>query len=116
MPFTVENGTGVTGANSYVSVAYADAYFTDRANGAWAANENKEGCLISATDYIEKVFARRFIGEMANAAFSLSWPRNGADPYASNVIPDRLMKAACEYALRAINGKLMPDPVYQDSG
>lgn len=119
MAFTVEDGTIVAGANSYTTIAYADAYFEDRDNTVWAVvvdDADKEGYLIRATDYIESVYGRRFIGEMVETDQPLSWPRTDADPYADDVIPDRLQKAACEYALRAIDGPLMPDPAIDATG
>jgi hypothetical protein len=119
MAFLVEDGTGVTGANSYASVAFADAYFEERDNAVWAAiveDGDKEGYLIRATDYIENVFGRRFLGEMVATDQALSWPRYYASPYASDSIPLRLQKATAEYALRAIDGPLMPDPTVDASG
>ena len=36
--FIVEDGTGIADANSYVSIQWADDYFTDRGgNSTWAA-------------------------------------------------------------------------------
>lgn len=119
MAFTVEDGTGVAGANSYTTVAFADAYFLDRDNSVWAAiadDADKEGYLIRATDYIEAVFGRRFLGEMAVYTNALSWPRINVENIAENEIPLRLQKAAAEYALRAIDGPLMPDPKVDDTG
>lgn len=119
MPFTVEDGTGVTGANSYASIAFADAYFEERDNAVWAAivdDGDKEGYLIRATDYIENFFGRRFIGEMVSTDQALSWPRTDADPYPSTSIPLRLQKATAEYALRAIDGPLAPDPLVGAEG
>ena len=53
MAFTVEDGTGVAGANSLVDVAFADEYFADRGNTVWAAltEEQKQSALILASDY-----------------------------------------------------------------
>ena len=119
MAFTVEDGTGVANANSYASVEFADAYFADRGNAVWAAiadPADKQGYLVRATDYIENIYARRFIGDMVSTAQALSWPRVNADPYTSNVIPLTLQKAAVEYALRAIDGPLMPDPKVDPTG
>ena len=35
--FIVEDGTNVENANAYVTLEYADAYFTDRGNDSWLA-------------------------------------------------------------------------------
>jgi hypothetical protein len=119
MAFTVEGGTGVTGANSYASVEYADAYFAERGNEVWAAiaaDADKEVLLIRATDYIESIFSRRFIGEMVATDQALSWPRTDAGSYPDDSIPIVLLKATSEYALRANDGPLMPDPTMDASG
>ncbi len=119
MAFVVEDGSGVTGANSYASVEFADAYFGDRGNAVWDAIADltdKEKYLIQATDYIEAVYARRFMGEMVATDQALSWPRYYADPHLYTSIPLRLQKATCEYALRAIDGPLLPDPKIDPTG
>lgn len=123
MAFVVEDGTGVAGANSYVSVAYADEYFADRGRTDWAGTDAvKQGKLIEATDYIETLYARRFIGEMADPAQPLSWPRTGTGDYldvafADDEIPEVLKKACCQYAIQALlKGPLLPAPEVQASG
>ena len=123
MAFTVEDGTGVTGANSYVTVAYADAFFADRGNAAWAALANdaaKQPLLVQATDYTEVLYARRYIGEMT-PTYPLSWPRTDTGDwldtaYADDEIPDVLKRAICLYAVEAISGPLMPTPAIDDTG
>lgn len=119
MAFIVEDGTGVAGANSYATVAFADAYFEERGNAVWAAvpdDPTKEKYLVQATDYIENIFGRRFLGEMMETDQALSWPRSYADPYPEDSVPIRLQKACSEYALRAIDGPLMPDPQVDPTG
>lgn len=126
MPFTVEDGTGVAGANSYVSAEYAADYFSLRNKTDWPAIPANlaqvQGLLIEATDYIEAIYARRFIGEMADPAQALSWPRIDTGDYldvayADDVIPDVLKRACCQYAYQALlGGPLMPTPEVQASG
>lgn len=36
MAFVVEDGSGIANANAYITVAYADEYFSDRGNADWA--------------------------------------------------------------------------------
>lgn len=113
MAFVVEDGTGVAGANSYTSVEFADAYFDERGNTVWASitdPADKEKLLVQATDYIELIYGRRFIGDMASIGQSLSWPRSSAAGYLATAIPLNLQKATAEYALRANEGPLLPDP------
>ena len=68
MTLIVENGTGILKANSYVGLAYAQTYLTDRGRNVapWstATRADKEVALIKATDYIDKRFNLRFLGEL----------------------------------------------------
>lgn len=117
MAFTPEDGTGVVGANSYTTVAYADAYFADRGNVAWSGEDDvKQQWLIQATDYVEGRFKRRFIGYQLTQTQGLHFPAKHAWPYDENVVPDPLQKAICEYAVRVQNGQLAPDPTIDSSG
>ena len=118
----VEDGTGVEDANSYVTEAFADAYFLDRGNTTWSAalTTAKEQALIKATDYIELRFRDRFKGNLAPEATTLAWPRQyvydrRGEPVLLTV-PTDIQKATCEYALRALSADLLPDPNVADSG
>lgn len=102
----VEDGTGLSNADSFVSVAYADTYFTTRGVTAWASLTNKKALLIKATDYIEAVYSESWKGVTLNDTQSLSFPRIIDD---STVYPDRLLKAVCELALKANSGDLLVD-------
>jgi hypothetical protein len=102
----VEDGTGLSNADSFVSVAYADTYFTTRGVSAWASLTNKEALLIKATDYIEAVYSEAWKGVTLNYTQSLSFPRIIDD---ATVYPDRLLKAVCELALKANDGDLLVD-------
>jgi len=67
MTLTVENGTGVFGANSYTTVAFVLAYLTERGReteNSWssASTPQQEGDLIDATAHIERAFGDRFRG------------------------------------------------------
>lgn len=121
MSFVVEDGTGIADANSYVAVAYANAYFLDRANTSWAAatNSAKEVALVKATDYIELRFRDRWKGNLAPEATTLSFPRQYLYDRRGELvtgIPDDIKKAVTEYALRALSADLLPDPTDADSG
>lgn len=122
MAFIVEDGTGLPNANSYSDVAYADEYFEERGVTAWTGDDTqKQAWLVQATDYIEQVFGARFVGEKKTAEQSLSWPRSYAvardgATLADDMVPTSLMRACCQYALRAIDGPLMPDPLVSAEG
>lgn len=116
MAFVVEDGTGVSDANSYTDVAFADEYFNDRGIAEWdGSNEEKQAALILATDYVELRFGRRWIGEMANPLQGLSWPRV-AEGIPEDEVPVKLQRAVCEYAKRALTAQLAPDPEVSAAG
>lgn len=76
MPLIVENGTGVVGANSYGTVAQADAFFADRNILNWAGvgatTAQKEGYLIQAADYLNQFYIPK--GEQAFETQSMGLP------------------------------------------
>lgn len=115
MAFTPEDGTGVVGANAYITVAFADTYHADRNQHTWADlnDDEKEGFLVRASDYIDKRFGRQFRGFRQTKEQGLEWPRLDAfddDDYVLDLVPSQLEKATAEYALRAIdNDQLAPD-------
>jgi hypothetical protein len=123
MAFVLEDGTGIAGANSYAALGFADAYFSDRGNTAWAGTDPvKEAALIRGTDYVEALHKTRWIGdEPVEPDQGLSWPRlfEGEVLVAPDFragVPLLLQKAVCEYALRALTGPLLPDPAIDASG
>lgn len=75
MAFLVEDGTGLTDATAYISVADADAYFSDVTNSNWSAasTSEKENAIIKATRYMEKRFGARWKGIIASSTQGLSW-------------------------------------------
>lgn len=74
MAFTVEDGTGVTGANSYVSVATFQAYGADRQWTLPNDTPTLEALLINATDWME-TRNREYVGIPSLPTQGLSWPR-----------------------------------------
>lgn len=121
MALIVEDGTGVDNANSYVDLTFADDYFSQRGVQSWAdaSVQDKEVALIKATDYIELRFRDRWKGLLSEEVTTLSFPRTylydrKGQPVTD--VPGDVKKAVCEYALRAINSDLLPDPVSSDNG
>jgi hypothetical protein len=112
-----EDGSGDPTANSYIDVAFADTYHSNRGNEYWMALSlnNKKACLIRATDYIDKRFGDRFRGFRMQKDQALAWPRLSAfddDDFTLDDVPTGLQKATAEYGLRAaIYNVLAPDPV-----
>jgi hypothetical protein len=112
MAFVPEDGTGLPDANSFVSVEYADDYFAALGNAAWTGEPSaKQAWLVQATSYIITVFGRRF-----GCYTKLSDEQALPFPTVQNALPDALLQATCEYAVRAKAGPLMPDPVVDATG
>jgi len=115
MAFTVEDGSKVAGANSYVDLEFACDYFADRGETRWdsMSSQDQRVALIKATDYIDKRFGMQFSGYRNTRDQSLQWPRFDAcyqDDWwiSSNEIPKELKQATCEYALQAaLTGSLI---------
>lgn len=112
MSLIVEDGGGLSDANTYVSLAYADGYHALRGNAAWAAagQSARESALVRATDHLDRAF--RWRGERRSAEQALAWPRDGAagdDGRLLNNVPAALRRACAELALRALAADLAPD-------
>lgn len=80
MAFEVEDGTGLIDSTSYVDVADADAYHTDRGNTAWtdADTDLKQQALIRATQALDQYGLERYIGTRSTSTQALEWPRTDA--------------------------------------
>lgn len=118
MAFTLEDGSGVSGSNAYISVAAVDTHHTDRGNTAWNdfTTPDKQTAIIRASDYIDQRFGVRFVGLRKTKNQGNEWPRLDAfdqDGYllsGPDALPRQLLKAAAEYALRAaLYQTLAPD-------
>ena len=111
MSLTVEDGTGLAAADSYVSIADALVYHAAMGNTAWAAATEaaQEIALRRAAQYLDTEY--RYRGTRYNATQALEWPRveyeDGIRPEAWPVVA--VQNAACEAALRALAGTLRAD-------
>lgn len=120
MAFTVQDDTGdIAGANAYVSVAYFDAYHTERGNaytGSPSSTE-KEQAIVLATDYLDIRF--NYVGLKRVSTQTTEWPRYSArdrDGRLVSGLPEVVKEAICEYALRALTATLVADPSRDASG
>lgn len=106
MALVIEDGSGRSDAEAYISVADADAYFLARGNATWAAltAEVKEQALRRAADYMVAVYGQRWRSEPVTTTQALSWPRVEYDP-----IPVAVGRANAELALRASAADLLAD-------
>ena len=104
MAIIVEDGTGLTTAETFVSVADADAYHLAMNNATWTGAEAvKESALRRAAQYIDTRY--RYKGERKNLNQALEWPRAfyESDGRAESWPVPNLKAACCEAALRALS-------------
>jgi hypothetical protein len=120
MTLIVEDGTVVSGAESYISVVDADTYHNNFGNKAWTNLTDvsqKEALLRSGTRLLTLKYRPRWNGWRTTTTQLLDWPRIGAYIYdvaaypvsghldafvymvPTNSIPQQLKDAVCEAAL-----------------
>lgn len=112
MALVVEDGTGLSTANSYLSEADADTYNTDHSvstDWSGADSADKEKALRLATQYLDVRYDGRWKSYRSNEDQALDWPRwyaKDSDGYYwdTDQIPQRLKDATAELALRVIEG------------
>lgn len=122
MALVVENGTGLPTANTYISIADADTYHGDRGNTAWADAiiSAKEAALIKATQWLDGMYRKRWLGKRLTAVQMLGWPRAGAVDHEgyelpSHEVPIRVGYAVAEVALLVVVGQDI-NPVLERGG
>lgn len=114
MALIVEDGTVVLGAESYVSAADADTYWSNRTvASSWLplAVSVKEGALREAVQYLDMSYNWR--GGRANYNQNLYWPRvlwwaEDNQVVSPHQIPQPIKNAQMELGLIAANGRLIP--------
>lgn len=114
MALVVETGSGLSTAESFCSVADADARHTAFGNSAWTGTEaEKEAALRRATAFMEQRYRDRWKGTRLFRAQALSWPRYGAivDDFDvdSTVVPAEVKNACADLAVKALAEDLNPD-------
>lgn len=124
MSLIVEDGSNVTGAESYISVADADTYHVKRGNTSWGVltTENKEILLRKATDYMVQTYRTQWAGARKYDDQALDFPRYdvpkfdspsgyGVYPsyYDDTIVPGEVKVACAELAYKAISETLAPD-------
>jgi hypothetical protein len=113
----VEDGTGKSNAESYISVADASTRHTNFGNSAWAdaaSDTVREAALRKATAYMEQAYRDRWQGYRQVTEQALSWPRNSVvvDEFvvvATDVVPAEVANACADLALRALTDDLNAD-------
>lgn len=117
MALVVEDGTGKSDAESYISVTDADTYFSNRGNATWTAltTAAKEQSLRKAADFMGQLYRERWAGVRVKSAQALDWPRydvprrDYGDYYSSTAVPEEVKRACAELAYKASSETLAPD-------
>ena len=102
MALIVEDGTGLSTANVYITLAGADAYHLERNNTAWAAMSEaaRNAALLYATAYLDSKYLWR--GTVVDDDQALGMPtENGVDDQGRDIedLPARVGYATAEMAL-----------------
>jgi hypothetical protein len=120
----VEDGSGITGANAYLSVedwkAYADQFGLDysvTADGTAYTDDQIGSAIIRARSWLDTTYRSRWPGAKANGREqSTAWPRKEADDVdgeniADDEVPSEVIVASAEAAWRELQapGSLSPD-------
>lgn len=112
MTLIVETGSGLSNAESYASVAEADAYCTNLGLTAWTGvTADKEIALRKATTYLDATYA--WVGEIYDDTQALGWPRveaydnEGRD--LNYIVPSKIKAATIELAIKALTSELLSD-------
>jgi len=118
MALITEDGTAKADAESYCSVAAADAHHEARGMTNWASlsTTEKEQALRRATDYMTQTYGPLWAGLRSLPTQALDWPRSGCPRpeifqgfWAPTEMPPALIKGCAELALRAAAGELLGD-------
>jgi hypothetical protein len=114
MSLIVEDGNGLSNAESYASVAYADNYHGSIGNQEWLdlTLAEKEQNLRKATIFLGSRYRGNIKGSRIGAIQRLDFPRKDIVleyPVANNVVPQDWQDACCVLALKSNAQSLLPD-------
>lgn len=129
---TLNSTAGSASAESYFSIADADAYFLARGVTAWTgATAAKEAAARLGTSYLDNVYRGRWVGLTATETQALAWPRVDGSrvpggftcslysidgwEIASDTVPAQVQRAAMEAALLALGGTSL-EPTLERGG
>lgn len=109
-----ETGAGLADAESYASVAAADARCASLGLSAWAAlaEADKEIALRKAMIFMS-TYRTRWAGRRMYQQQALDWPRYGVVvddfPVPSTIVPADVVNSCIDLAARAAGEDLLPD-------
>jgi len=112
MALVVENGTGLSTAEAYISVADADTYHAAYTGStSWTSSTPttaiKERVLRRGAQVLDNTYILRWKGDRTNKTQSLDWPRDSVEDtdgfiVDSAIVPVEIQRANAELALREI--------------
>ena len=119
MALIVQNDAGSDpNANGYLSAEEFKAYHADRGKTFPKASAAEiASAIVRASDYLDQRF--QFVGQRRYRGQLLAWPRQNArdnDGGFQNGVPSAVKRATAEYAARALERDLNPDPTLDPSG
>jgi DnaT-like ssDNA binding protein len=117
MSLIVEDGTGLVNAESYISVANADARLSNLGITNWSTllTAEKEQALRRATQYMLQAYRQRWTGNRVKVdpPQALDWPRYGVEvdgfPVHFDVVPTDIANTCADLAFKAASGDLNAD-------
>lgn len=119
MALIVEDGTIVSGAESYISVSDADTYHANLGDTTWDAltTAQKESSLRKATFYMLGEYGGKWLGYRKSASQTLDWPREsvlredlpGVEYVSDTIVPVEVKNACAALAVRASSDPLLAD-------
>lgn len=105
MAFVVEDGTGVTGANSYASVAELDAYAEYRIDttqyAAYSTAQKEAALVVASSDWLD--------GQHSFRSEPLTETQGLFFPTVDDELPDAIKNAAMKAALLQLQDLLLVD-------
>lgn len=128
MSLVTENGSGLPNAESYCSVASADAYHAAMGNDDWLSmtESEKEVALRKATAYMGQFYRESWDGFRSTLDQALDWPRSSvrrrdapsaygvrtgfvASYYPNDSVPSIVVAACAMLALTSTTMELLPN-------
>lgn len=101
---TVEDGTVVSGADTYISLEAADLYHVNRGNTDWSGTDAERArAMRRGLQFIEGRFLGRLKGTKSTSGQAPQWPRDNmtdedGNEVGADTIPQRVKDAQCEAA------------------
>lgn len=109
MALVIEDGTGVAGANSYITVAEAREFADLRSLFLPVSDADVEALIIKAFDYLEGL---DYKGEPASPPQAAEFPRRNlyiqGILFSESSIPFKLKQAQCQLTVEANSTELLP--------